>query len=68
MNGQMIKSFIEGGLNKTPQISKLQKVTSQKQLESKKETKKVKMNFCPNCGTQIEHEGNFCQNCGAKLI
>lgn len=68
MNGQMIKSFIEGGLNKTPQISKLQKVTSQKQLESKQETKKVKMNFCPNCGTQIEHEGNFCQNCGAKLI
>ena len=26
-----------------------------------------KVNFCPNCGIQIEHEGNFCQNCGFKL-
>ena len=27
----------------------------------------VKMNFCPNCGNPISHEGHFCQNCGYKL-
>ncbi len=26
-----------------------------------------KINFCPNCGTKIEHDGNFCMNCGFKL-
>ena len=68
MNGQMIKSLIEGGLNKTPEVSKLQKLTAQKQLESKKDNNtQVKANFCPNCGMKIEHDGNFCQNCGEKI-
>lgn len=37
MDGQIIKAMIEGGLNKTPQTSKLQKLASQKQIESKNE-------------------------------
>lgn len=26
-----------------------------------------KVNFCPNCGISISHDGNFCQNCGFKF-
>ena len=37
MDGQIIKAMIEGGLNKTPQTSELQKLASQKQIESKNE-------------------------------
>lgn len=44
MNGQIIKSLIEGGLNKTPKISKLEQLASQKQIDSKIETIKVKIN------------------------
>lgn len=35
MNGQFIKAMIEGGLNKAPQTSKMQKLASQKQIKSK---------------------------------
>lgn len=38
MNGQLIKSMIEGGLNKTPKASKLQLLSKQKSLETKIET------------------------------
>ena len=44
MNGQIIKSLIEGGLNKTPKISKLEQLASQKQIDSKIESIKVKIN------------------------
>ena len=67
MNGQLIKSLIEGGLNKTPQISKLQKLASQPQIERKDTAPKLKMKFCPDCGTPVEPGALFCVNCGFKL-
>lgn len=68
MNGSLIKSMIEGGLNKTPQTSKLQKISAQPQIEKKKETVKSGVNFCSNCGQHVEQDAKFCPNCGFKLV
>lgn len=63
MNGQIIKSFIEGGLNKTPAPSKLLELKSkpQPQIEHNE------TNFCPNCGVPVQQGYKFCGNCGFKF-
>lgn len=72
MNGVFIKSMIEGGLNKTPQTSKLQLAAAHSKIEKKKEIaetqdKDVKVNFCSNCGSHVDVDAKFCVNCGFKL-
>lgn len=73
MDGMFIKSMIEGGLNKTPKVSKLQKLASQAQIENKNKPIKLKdkstnINFCSKCGAHVEADAKFCANCGFKLV
>ena len=72
MDGQLIKSMIEGGLNKSPQTSKLQQISSQAQIEKKREVIQsrddAEINFCSNCGTHVAPNAKFCGNCGFKLV
>lgn len=72
-NGNLVKAMIEGGLNKTPQQSKLikaqnnlknkAKVESQKKIEKPSDSRI----FCPNCGVNIDANSNFCMECGYKI-
>lgn len=71
MNGLIIKYLIEGGLNKTPQVSELMKLKSKPQPEIEHKAKKPsreEFRFCPNCGTSVEPDFNFCVNCGFKFV
>ena len=74
MNGQIIKSLIEGGLNETPRKSKLLarhlelKSKPQPQIEHKAERpSRADIRFCPNCGAHVESDFVFCENCGFKF-
>ena len=61
VNGDIIKSLIEGGLNEVPQKSKLDELESQTQNENKG------VNFCSNCGYRVNSNDKFCGSCGSKL-
>lgn len=74
LNGQFVKAMIEGGLNKTPKKSKLHE--SAALLKAKKESlpsetpspnAEVHLNYCPNCGVNVDADSNFCMQCGYKL-
>lgn len=72
-NGNIVKAMIEGGLNKTPQQSKLIKAENNLKNKAKLESSKViekpsdSRIFCPNCGVNIDANSNFCMECGFKI-
>lgn len=58
MKGDIVGSLIEGGLNKTPQKSKLDELEAKQNEDT---------NFCSNCGSGVNSDDKFCRNCGFKL-
>ena len=36
-------------------------------MEESTSIEKPKINFCPNCGSEVERDSKFCSNCGSKL-
>lgn len=61
LKGDVVKSLIEGGLNKTPQKSKLDELEAQHESNNHN-------NFCTNCGKSVGSEDKFCKNCGSQLF
>jgi hypothetical protein len=48
----------------TPEYSEMQLNSPEPQLVKSPETK---INFCPNCGTELSEVANFCAFCGSEL-